>query len=369
MRQASSCFQEEAFFDVLTVARKEITSLIRFEEVTKIYESGKSQVRALNNVSFEIKKGEIYGVVGYSGAGKSSLLRCVNLLEKPTSGHVFVGEEDMARLSPKELRKKRKNIGMIFQHFNLLNAKTVFDNIATPLYLLGMKKSFVKEKVNDLLEFVGLSEHGHKYPDQLSGGQKQRVGIARALSTDPEVLLCDEATSALDPQTTSSILKLLKKINKEYNITILIITHEMNVIREICDSVAVMENGEVIEKGRVFDVFARPQTETARRFVSSVLQDELPESLKDLLKKQDRNHQIFRIVFTGASTGQPLLSQIAKKFNVDVSVLYGHVTELQDVPFGNLVVQLIGDEQEIRRAIFFVNQSEVEIREVAPYAS
>ncbi|MDM5337019.1 methionine ABC transporter ATP-binding protein [Fictibacillus enclensis] len=343
--------------------------MIRFEEVTKIYESGKNQVKALNNVSFEIDKGEIYGVVGYSGAGKSSLLRCVNLLEKPSSGRVLVDGENMADLSPKELRKKRKNIGMIFQHFNLLNAKTVFDNIATPLYLQGEKKSVIKEKVNNLLEFVGLSEHGHKYPDQLSGGQKQRVGIARALSTDPEVLLCDEATSALDPQTTSSILKLLKKINKEYHITILIITHEMNVIREICSSVAVMEKGKVIEKGSVFEVFSRPKTETARRFVSSVLQDELPDSLKTILRNQDKNHQVFRIVFTGASTGQPLLSQIAKKFDVDVSVLYGHVTELQDVPFGNLVVQLIGDELEIRRAVFFAGQGDVEVREVIEHAS
>lgn len=343
--------------------------MIRFEEVTKIYGSGRGEVKALNNVSFEINKGEIFGVVGYSGAGKSSLLRCVNLLEKPTSGKVFVGEEDMASLTAGDLRNKRRNIGMIFQHFNLLNAKTVFDNVATPLYLAGLRKTVIKEKVNNLLEFVGLEEHGHKYPDQLSGGQKQRVGIARALATDPEVLLCDEATSALDPQTTLSILKLLKKINQEYNITILIITHEMNVIREICDSVAVMENGEVIERGTVFDVFARPQTETARRFVSSVLQDELPDSLKVLLQNQDRNHQIFRIVFTGESTGQPLLSQIAKKFNVDVSVLYGHVTELQDIPFGNLVVQLIGEEQEIKRAIFFVNQSDVEVREVVSHAS
>lgn len=275
----------------------------------------------------------------------------------------------MADLSPKELRKKRKNIGMIFQHFNLLNAKTVFDNIATPLYLQGEKKTVIKEKVNSLLEFVGLSEHGHKYPDQLSGGQKQRVGIARALSTDPEILLCDEATSALDPQTTSSILELLKKINKEYDITILIITHEMNVIREICSSVAVMEKGKVIEKGSVFEVFSRPKTETARRFVSSVLQDELPDSLKTILRNQDKNHQVFRIVFTGASTGQPLLSQISKKFDVDVSVLYGHVTELQDVPFGNLVVQLIGDEQEIRRAVFFAGQVDVEVREVIEHAS
>ncbi|EIT85721.1 ABC transporter [Fictibacillus macauensis ZFHKF-1] len=343
--------------------------MITFNNISKVYNSGAQTITALDQVTLEIKEGEIFGVIGFSGAGKSTLLRCVNALETPSEGEVLVGGDLLATLSPKQLRKKRKTIGMIFQHFNLLQAKTVFDNIAIPLYLLGYKKRDVKNKVRELLSFVELSEQAHKYPDQLSGGQKQRVGIARALATDPSILLCDEATSALDPQTTSSILALLKKINAAYNITILIITHEMNVIQEICDSVAVMENGRVIETGSVFDVFAYPKTATARRFVSSVLQDELPLSLQQMLYKQDETHQIYRIVFTGESTGQPLLSQVAKNFHVDVSVLYGHVTELQGTPFGNLVVQLKGEANEISKTLAYIQDQAVEVREVVSHAS
>src|SRR4051794_16052592 len=236
--------------------------MIEFQNLTKIYHSGDRQVAALNGIDLKINKGEIYGVIGYSGAGKSSLIRCVNFLEQPTSGKVIVDGHDLTALSTKEIREIKKNIGMIFQHFNLLNSKSVFANVAMPLTLAKAPKDQIKKRVYELLEFVGLADKADAYPDQLSGGQKQRVGIARALATQPTILLCDEATSALDPQTTSSILQLLKKVNQEYNIMILIITHEMSVIREICDRVAVMEEGKIIEEGTVFDVFSSPETVT-----------------------------------------------------------------------------------------------------------
>lgn len=240
--------------------------MITFEGVEKVYESGGQKVHALNGIDLHVDKGEIYGVIGFSGAGKSTLIRCVNFLEKPTAGKVFVGGRDLMSLSKAEIRTVKRKIGMVFQHFNLLNSKTIFANVAEPLALVKTPKADIKKKVTELLRFVGLEDKARDYPDQLSGGQKQRVGIARALATNPEVLLCDEATSALDPQTTGDILKLLKRVNEQYNITILLITHEMNVAKEICDKVAVIEKGRIIESGSVFDVFSAPETETAKSF-------------------------------------------------------------------------------------------------------
>ncbi|ASN04901.1 methionine ABC transporter ATP-binding protein [Virgibacillus necropolis] len=338
--------------------------MITFENVTKVYQGNGTQVKALDNVDLHIEKGEIYGVIGFSGAGKSSLVRCVNLLERPTSGKVIVNEQDLLSLTPKELREAKRNIGMIFQHFNLLNSKTVFTNVAMPLLLMNTPKEEVKQRVYEMLDFVGLRDKADNYPDQLSGGQKQRVGIARALATQPSVLLCDEATSALDPQTTDDILKLLKKINQEYKITILIITHEMGVIREICDKVAVLENGKVIESGSTFDVFAQPKTKTAHNFVSTVMHDEIPESVYRLIRSQEATNQIYRIVFVGETAGYPLLSQIAKKFDVEVNVLFGSITELQGTSLGNLIVKFEGAAKEISRVIMHINQQKVTIKEV-----
>ncbi|MBY7141529.1 methionine ABC transporter ATP-binding protein [Virgibacillus sp. NKC19-3] len=338
--------------------------MITFEHMTKVYQGTSQEVKALDDVNLHIEKGEIYGVIGFSGAGKSSLIRCANLLERPTSGKVIVNHQDLLSLSTKDLREAKRNIGMIFQHFNLLNSKTIFTNVAMPLLLTKTPKEEINKRVYELLEFVGLRDKADNYPDQLSGGQKQRVGIARSLATQPEVLLCDEATSALDPETTNSILKLLKRVNQEYNITILIITHEMAVIREICDKVAVLDNGKVVESGSVFDVFSQPKTEVAHNFVRSVMHDEIPESVHQLLQRQDGDHQIYRIVFTGESTGAPLLSQIAKHFNVEVNVLFGSITELQGTPFGNLIVKFEGDEKEINRVIMHVHQKKVTIKEV-----
>jgi D-methionine transport system ATP-binding protein len=343
--------------------------LITFEKVEKVYESRGNKVAALNGIDLEIKEGEIFGVIGFSGAGKSSLIRCVNLLERPTSGRVIVDGCDMTSLSVKEVREIKKNIGMVFQHFNLLNSKTVFDNVAMPLILAKLPKAKIKERVLQLLDFVGLADKANNYPDQLSGGQKQRIGIARALATQPKILLCDEATSALDPQTTSSILQLLKKINKEYNITILIITHEMSVIREICDRVAVIEEGKIIEEGTVFDVFSSPKTVTARNFVSTIMNDSIPDSVYRIIEGHSGLHKVFRINFVGESAGQPLFSQLSKKFDINVNVLFGNITELQGIPFGNLIVEFQGSDKEILRVLNFIDQQKVSIKEVTAHAS
>ncbi|MGD6854773.1 methionine ABC transporter ATP-binding protein [Bacillus infantis] len=343
--------------------------MIEFQDLRKVYESGGQQVAALNGIDLAIDRGEIFGVIGFSGAGKSSLIRCVNLLERPTSGKVIVDGHDLTSLSAKEVREVKRNIGMVFQHFNLLNSKTVFANVAMPLTLAKLPKEQIRKRVAELLEFVGLADKADKYPDQLSGGQKQRVGIARALATQPSILLCDEATSALDPQTTSSILQLLKKINAEYNITILIITHEMTVIREICDRVAVIEAGKIIEEGSVFDVFSAPKTQTAQNFVSSVMNDSIPDSVKQLVENNNGRERIFRINFVGQSAGQPLLSRLAKKFDIDINVLFGNITELQGIPFGNLVVEFQGTDQEVQRALMYIHQEKVSIKEVKTHAS
>lgn len=338
--------------------------MIIFEGITKVYKGTSKEVRALDGVDLHVEKGDIYGVIGSSGAGKSSLIRCVNLLERPTTGKVIVNNQNLVELSAKKLREEKRNIGMVFQHFNLLNSKTVFTNVAMPLLLTKTPKQQVKERVEELLDFVGLGDKANSYPDQLSGGQKQRIGIARALATNPSILLCDEATSALDPQTTESILELLKKINQEYNITILIITHEMGVIRDICNKVAVLDQGKIVESGSVFEVFAQPKTEIARNFVSSVMQDDIPDSIYHLIENQPGINQIFRVVFIGESASEPLLSQVAKKFDIEVNVLFGNITELQGKPFGNLIVSFGGKEDEINRVTKFIKDQKVTIEEV-----
>jgi len=241
--------------------------VITLNNVTKVYKNNGLNITALNDVNLHVQKGEIFGVIGLSGAGKSTLIRTVNFLEKPTKGDVIVAEKSLKKLNVKELRSIRKNIGMIFQHFNLLQSKTIFQNIALPLILNKEKKHVIENRVMELLDFVGLQDKAYSYPNELSGGQKQRIGIARALATNPSVLLCDEATSALDPQTTESILHLLKKINEQYDITILMITHEMDIIKKVCHRVAVMEDGRIVEYGDVKDVFTKPQHETTKRFI------------------------------------------------------------------------------------------------------
>ncbi|MFO7342965.1 MAG: ATP-binding cassette domain-containing protein, partial [Bacillaceae bacterium] len=302
------------------------------------------------DVSLTVKEGEIFGIIGFSGAGKSTLLRLVNLLEKPTSGKIFVNRQEITKLSTKELRKLRQNIGMIFQNFNLFNSRTVFGNVEYPLKIAQVPKEERKRIVWELLRFVGLEDKAGDYPEQLSGGQKQRVGIARALATSPKILICDEPTSALDPETTNDILNLLKKVNRELNVTILLITHEMHVIRKICDRVAVMEEGRIIEEGSVLDIFTSPKTRTTKNFIRSVIHDSLSESLLEELKRNGTNH-LYRLTFKGDATKQPILSRISKRYNVDVNILNGNISELQGQLFGNLIVEIIGDGQEVKRVI------------------
>ena len=342
--------------------------MIEFIDVDKTYHGSDAPIHALDDINFKVNTGEIYGVVGYSGAGKSTLIRCVNQLESVSAGQVIVDGKDLTALEPAELRVTKKRIGMIFQHFNLLNSKTIYTNVAMPLLLNKTPKNEIKKRVSELLEFVGLSDKASQYPDQLSGGQKQRVGIARALATNPSILLCDEATSALDPQTTESILELLRMINKEYNITILLITHEMSVIRDVCHKVAVMENGKIIERGSVFDVFTNPQTETGRRFVNTVMQTELPNYVEELIEDSGSSQFIYRINFISKLAVKPYLSQISKLYDLDVNVLFGNITELQGVPFGNLIVQFDGAEDELKKALLYLDENNVQYSEVNTYA-
>jgi D-methionine transport system ATP-binding protein len=324
--------------------------MIEFKEVSKTFKLGKREVHAVKNVSLTIEKGEIFGIIGFSGAGKSTLLRLVNMLERPTSGSVLIHDVDISKISSKDLRTRRRNIGMIFQNFNLFNSRTVAGNVAYPLKLANVPKKEIDERVTELLNFVGLADKAKDYPDQLSGGQKQRVGIARALATSPDILICDEATSALDPETTSDILKLLKKVNQDLGITILLITHEMHVIQSICDKVAVMENGEVIESGSVFDTFTNPKHPTTQRFIRSVQQD-LPSA--SVLEKWRANGggKLYRVIFKGEISNDPVLSQITRKYNVDFNIVYGSVRELQEQSFGNLIISFIGEQTAVTEVL------------------
>lgn len=341
--------------------------MIVLKDVNK--EFGKKReksVHALKNINVTIKQGEIFGFVGFSGAGKSTLLRSVNLLERPTSGEVLIRDINMMKLTPKELRKQRKKIGMIFQQYNLLHAKNIFQNVAMPLVLEKWPKDKIEKRVKELLAFVGLEDRADHFPEQLSGGQKQRVGIARALATNPDILLCDEATSALDPNTTEAVLELLRKVRDEFGVTILIITHEMNVIKDMCDRVAVMENGEIVEQGTVIDVFTEPQTEITESFVKTVLNSDIPKSIRKVIEAQSESDdaRFYRVIFKGHSTGSPLLSETAKKFDVHINVVHGMITELQEIPFGNLIVNISGDQKEAERAIAYMLSQEVVIRQV-----
>jgi D-methionine transport system ATP-binding protein len=332
--------------------------VIDLKDITKNY-GGKTKVQALNGISLTIHDGEIFGIIGKSGAGKSTLIRCINMLERPTSGSVIIDGDDLTKMNEHQLRQERKHIGMIFQHFNLLSSRTVYDNIAFPLELLGASKEEIRSKVGSLLELVGLTDRQYNYPAQLSGGQKQRVGIARALASDPNVLLCDEATSALDPQTTKSILDLLKDINKRLNLTIVIITHEMAVIKAICHRVAVIEGGIIKESGRVVDVFTNPQSETMKEFVHSVINMELPEGIVKLgVSDQPAPNRcmLVRLRFKGCITKDPIVSTLIRKFDADISILYGNIDYIQDEPFGYLIVTLMGDMETQTRALAYIKE-------------
>ncbi|MDR3514928.1 MAG: methionine ABC transporter ATP-binding protein [Azospirillaceae bacterium] len=305
-------------------------------------------VRALDGIDLTINAGEIFGIIGRSGAGKSTLLRVINMLERPTAGRVLVDGVDMARLNATDLRAARRHIGMIFQHFNLLSSRTVFANVALPLQLAGTPRAQIGARVAALLDLVGLTALRDRYPAELSGGQKQRVGIARALASGPKVLLCDEATSALDPETTRAILRLLADINAKLGLTIVLITHEMPVIREICHRVAVIEAGRIIEQGTVFDIFTRSESPITRSFIDQVMGRALPEHLQRLLRDQpqDGDQTVLRITFTGNTATDPVISMLSRTLGVDLNILHGQIDYIRDEPFGILVVATRADPSQ-----------------------
>lgn len=330
--------------------------MIRLTGLQKIYHGGTGTVKALDNVSLEIEQGEIFGIIGKSGAGKSTLIRCINLLERPTAGRVLVDGQDMTSLSEAELREARKSMGMIFQHFNLLSSRTVLENVAFPLEIAGISRAEREEKALPLLELVGLTNKKDVFPAQLSGGQKQRVGIARALASQPKVLLCDEATSALDPQTTESILALLKDINIKLGLTIVLITHEMHVIKAICDRVAVIEGGQLVETGRVFDVFTNPQSTTAQDFIKAVVNNKVPDTLVALLSDVPvaGGNLVVRLSFFGDTTNEPVIAGLIRRFAVDVNIISANIDHLQDTPYGTLLIELSGKDEDIQNALIYL---------------
>ncbi|MDH1549473.1 methionine ABC transporter ATP-binding protein [Pseudomonas juntendi] len=324
--------------------------MIEFQQVHKTYRVAGREIPALNPTSLTIEDGQVFGLIGHSGAGKSTMLRLINRLEEPSGGKIIVDGEDVTAFNASQLRGFRQQVGMIFQHFNLLASKTVADNVALPLTLAGeLSRSEIDKRVTELLARVGLSDHARKYPAQLSGGQKQRVGIARALSTNPKILLCDEATSALDPQTTASVLQLLAEINRELKLTIVLITHEMDVIRRVCDRVAVMDAGQIVEQGSVAEVFLHPQHATTKRFVQEDEQVDEGEQRDDFAHVPGR---IVRLTFQGDATYAPLLGTVARETGVDYSILAGRIDRIKDTPYGQLTLALIGGDMEAAFAHF-----------------
>ena len=345
--------------------------MIDLSHIEKIYDSPSGPVRAIKDISLHINRGEIYGIIGLSGAGKSTLVRCINLLERPTSGRVTVDGQDITAMSESQLRQARKSIGMIFQHFNLLSSATVYENVAFPLRLVNTPKEKIEKKVTELLELVGLADKANQYPSQLSGGQKQRVGIARALASEPKILLCDEATSALDPQTTKAILQLIRDINAKLKLTVVVITHEMQVIKDICDKVAVIDKGVIAEKGNVLEVFTNPQQPITKEFISVLLSNDLPVGFREREVHQEQfsgSILLIRITFIGESANEPVISRLIKNFDLNVGILFGSLDDIKGVPFGRLIISLDGRQLEIQEALEYVQKQNLKV-EVIGYVS
>ncbi len=338
--------------------------MIQFMDISKTFQTKKDTIHALNHVSLTIDDGDVFGIIGFSGAGKSTLLRMVNALEVPTTGHVEIDGKNIDALSHKELRGVRKKIGMVFQQFNLLESKSVYDNIAIPLRLNKADTVQIRNTVMKLLQFVNLEDKADVYPGQLSGGQKQRVGIARALATNPSILLCDEATSALDPETTDNILQLLERINKELHITILIVTHEIQVIQRICNKVAVMEHGQVVEKGSVLDVFSNPQQDITKRFIQSVIPDTIPDTVIEKIRAQKENYKLVKVRFLGDKATDNVLYEINRTFDVQTNVLFASVNELQKNVLGIFILQIIGTDTAIQHVMDYIDSKGLQWQEV-----
>ena len=336
--------------------------MITLQNISKTFIDGGKEVQAVKDVNLTIHDGDIFGIIGFSGAGKSTLVRCINLLERPTSGTVTVDDKEITALSAKELRKARKKIGMIFQHFNLMPSRTIFGNVAYPLKGSGLSKQEIADKVHNLLDLVGISEKENAYPSQLSGGQKQRVAIARALANDPKILLCDEATSALDPQTTKSILKLLQKVNETLGITIVVITHEMDVVKEICNRVAVMDHGNVVEEGEVFSIFATPQNKVTRDFIKTTFNlqkiEELVEAGSPVVALKP-GELIVRLSYIEKNASEPLISAVTEKFGIILNIIFADVEIVQNAPIGGTVAIVSGDKDKVEQALTYLKEKNV----------
>ncbi len=328
--------------------------MIKLENVSKTFVSGGGEVEAVRNIDLEIEKGDIFGIIGLSGAGKSTLVRCLNLLERPTEGKVYVAGKDMMALSNKELSVERREIGMIFQHFNLLMQRNVLDNVAFPLEIAGEKKKTAREKAKRFLDIVGLSDKSDAYPAQLSGGQKQRVAIARVLASDPKILLCDEATSALDPQTTKSILNLIKQINKDMGITVVVITHEMSVVQEICNKVAVLDNGKKVEEGTVEELFRKPKTEEAKKLVFSETAH---------IRRMHSDRQI-RVVFDGRSAFEPIIGNIILELRTPINILYANTQTINGDAQGEMILQLPDNKEIADKMVAYFIEKKLVVEEV-----
>ncbi len=331
--------------------------MIKIQNLYKEFTNGKEVLTAVKNLNLNINQGEIFGIIGLSGAGKSTLIRCINRLEEPTEGKIIIDEVDITDLDKETLRITRKDIGMIFQHFNLLSQKTVFDNVAFSLNLSKMDKKKIEIRVDQLLKYVGLEDKKHSYPSTLSGGQKQRVAIARAIANNPKVLLSDEGTSALDPQTTKSILSLLNRIRKEMGITIVMITHQMEVVKEICDRVAIMEDGEIVEVNTVEDLFREPKTKTAHKFINS-MHTSVEE---EIINPEDFKGKIARLSFVGNTARDPIVSQVIRRFNININILSGNINKLQTSSVGHLIVEFTGDEEEVNKALAYLKNQDVTV--------
>lgn len=333
--------------------------MIVLSGVSKIFTSKHGAIIAVDNININVNKGQIYGIIGYSGAGKSTLIRLLNGLEKPTSGSIVVAGQDIAKATGERLRQARLKVSMVFQHFNLLWSRTVAENIAFPLQIAGVNKSQIQQRVNELIKLVGLEGRENAWPSQLSGGQKQRVGIARALANNPDVLLCDEATSALDPQTTDAILDLLLDINRQLNLTIVLITHEMHVVRKICQHVAVMENGKVVEEGPVLDIFSHPKQPITQTFVRQIAGQNTPSEPFNPLWIQDIGGSILKLIFPGGEARQPVIADVIQHFNIALNILHGNITQTVDGAFGELYVHM-DDASQLENIVQYLNQKRVE---------
>ena len=328
--------------------------LIELNHLTKTFKGKTQTVEALKDINLHIEQGDIYGIIGMSGAGKSTLVRCINFLERPTSGSVVIDGKDLASLSPKELRQLRQQVSMIFQHFNLLQQRDVRGNIAFAMEIAGVKRADIDKRIDELLEIVGLTDRQHNYPSQLSGGQQQRVAIARALANNPKIILCDEATSALDPQTTTSILSLLRKINRELGITIVIITHEMTVVESTCTHVAIIDDGQLAETGKVEDVFTHPKSKAARRLI-------FRKTAADANLMGDR---LIRVVFEGQETREPVIAELVLECRTPVSIHYADTRDVNGKTFGHMVFQLPEDKLQQEKIIFYLKNKGLRVEEV-----